>query len=91
MEKQAEEGVKRKLVGIEVDGKAIARHDYPIFHQAEMVGKITSGTWSPTLEHAIALAYVPIEHSKLGMKLLVEIREKKFPVTVVKKAYYRRN
>ena len=91
LEKQAKEGVKQRLVGLKLEGRAaIARKGYQVFHEDMPIGKITSGSWSPTLNEAIALAYVPIENSKIGSKLLVKIREKKYPAKVVKKTFYRK-
>jgi len=91
LEKQAKEGVHQKLVGLKLEGRAIARKGYQVFDQQEPIGKITSGTWSPTLQEAIAMAYVPIEFSKLDTKLSVEIRGKKCSARVVKKTFYRRD
>ena len=59
-------------------------------HNGKTVGIVTSGTWSPTLEEAIALAYVPPSLAKLGTELSVEIRGKAQPATVVKRPFYRR-
>ena len=90
LEKQKAEGLSRKLVGLEMAGRYIARHDYPIIFQGEKVGIITSGTSSPTLGKAIALGYVPKSLSKIGQQLEVEIRGKTYPAKVVKKPFYRR-
>ncbi|WP_254564788.1 glycine cleavage system aminomethyltransferase GcvT [Oscillatoria sp. HE19RPO] len=87
--KQKETGVKRRLVGIEMQGRYIARHGYPVIAEGKSVGEITSGSWSPTLEKAIALAYLPLELSKPGQSIAVEIRGKTYPGTVVKKPFYR--
>jgi aminomethyltransferase len=54
-----------------------------------VVGEVTSGTQSPTLGKAIALAYVPTPLSKIGQSLEVEIRGKTYPAVVVKKPFYR--
>ena len=86
---QKETGVKRRLVGIEMQGRYIARHGYPVISEGKSVGEVTSGSWSPTLEKAIALAYLPLELSKLGQGIEVEIRGKTYPGTVVKKPFYR--
>ena len=59
LERQTAEGVSRRLVGLKLPGRAIARHGYPVLHDGAVVGEVTSGTWSPTLAEAIALAYVP--------------------------------
>jgi glycine cleavage system T protein (aminomethyltransferase) len=58
LRKEKEEGLRKKLVGFEVEGRGIARHDYPVRVEDETVGHITSGTLSPTLNKAIGLALV---------------------------------
>ena len=90
LERQTAEGVQRRLVGLTLQGRAIARHGYPVLQNGERVGEITSGTWSPTLGQAIALAYVPVAAAKLGTELAVEIRGKAEPAVVVKRPFYRR-
>ena len=90
LERQSAEGVQRRLVGLKLQGRAIARHGYPVLHDGAVVGEVTSGTWSPTLGEAIALAYVPAELAKLGTELAVEIRGKAEPALVVKRPFYRR-
>lgn len=88
---QKQEKVKKRLVAIEMEGKYIARHDYPILVNNKVIGQVTSGTLSPTLNKAIAMGYVPYDYSKIGQKLTVEIREKLYPAKVVKKPFYRRS
>ena len=90
LERQSAEGVTRKLVGLKLQGRAIARHGYPVLRDGQSVGVITSGTWSPSLGEAIALAYVPSDAAKLGTELAVEIRGKAAPALVVKRPFYRR-
>ncbi len=90
LERQSAEGVRRRLVGLKLQGRAIARHGYPVLRDGQVVGEVTSGTWSPTLSEAIALAYVPAELAKLGTELAVEIRGKAEPARVVKRPFYRR-
>ena len=83
-------GQKPKLlVGLEMEGRNIARHDYPVLRGQEVVGIVTSGTLSPTLGKPVALAYVSPDLGKVGQELLVEIRGKAYPATVVKKPFYR--
>ena len=91
LEKAAENGPKKRLVGLKLQGRAIARHDYPVLHNGETVGVVTSGTWSPSLGEAIALAYVPTDVAKVGTELSVEIRGKAQPATVVKRPFYKRS
>lgn len=90
LEQAAAAGPSRRLVGLKLEGRAIARHDYPVLHAGEVVGTVTSGTWSPSLEEAIALAYVPAALAKVGTTVEVEIRGKAQPATVVKRPFYRR-
>jgi aminomethyltransferase len=90
LERQSAEGVSRRLVGLKLQGRAIARHGYPVLHAGKAVGEVTSGTWSPTLGEAIALAYVPTEAARIGTELAVEIRGKAEPAVVVKRPFYRR-
>lgn len=89
LEKQKASGLERRLVGLQMEGRHIARHGYPVLSGGQIVGEVTSGTSSPTLGVAIALAYVPTTLSKIGQSLEVEIRGKTYPATVVKKPFYR--
>ncbi|MDQ2096726.1 MAG: glycine cleavage system aminomethyltransferase GcvT [Tychonema bourrellyi B0820] len=89
LEQQKASGVSKRLVGLEMAGKHIARHGYPVIFEGEKVGEVTSGTLSPTLNKPIALAYVPTKLAKIGQELEVEIRGKNYPATVVKKPFYR--
>lgn len=89
LEQQKEKGVQRRLVGLQMQGRNIARHDYPVLHQGKPVGIVTSGTLSPTLSKPIALAYVPSELSKVGQELQVEIRGKTYDAEVVKRPFYK--
>ena len=90
LERQSAEGVSRRLVGLKLQGRAIARHGYPVLRDGQVVGEVTSGTWSPSLGEAIALAYVPVDATRLGTELAVEIRGKAEPAVVVKRPFYRR-
>ncbi len=76
-------GPEHKLVGLDVpDG--VPRHGYPVLHGGTEVGKVASGTFSPTLGHGIATAYVPAELSAPGTELVVAIRKKEAAATVVR-------
>lgn len=90
LEQQKQEGVPRRLVGLQMQGRNIARHGYPVLEAEQTVGVVTSGTLSPTLGSAIALAYLPPHLSKPGQTIDVEIRGKQYPGTIVKKPFYRR-
>jgi aminomethyltransferase len=90
LEQQKHEGVKRRLVGLQMQGRNIARHGYPVLYKGDRVGEVTSGTLSPTLGYPIAIAYVPTPLSKVGQILDIEIRGKSYPATVVKRPFYKR-
>jgi aminomethyltransferase len=78
-------GLTRRLVGFEMVGRAPARHDYPVVDAAgATVGRVTSGSFSPTLKKNIGLAYVPVGQDKLGSALNVQIRDRAEPAVVVK-------
>lgn len=82
---QKENGVSRKLVGFEMIERGIPRHDYQIFDaEGNLIGKVTSGTQSPSLQKAIGLAYVKTEFSKEGTEIFIGIRENKVLAKVVK-------
>ncbi|MGP0128314.1 MAG: glycine cleavage system aminomethyltransferase GcvT [cyanobacterium endosymbiont of Rhopalodia musculus] len=89
LEQQKAQRVNHRLVGLQMEGRHIARHGYPVFSDGNKVGEVTSGTLSPTLEKAIALAYVPRALSKVGSTLEIEVRGKLYPTKVVKKPFYR--
>ena len=89
LEQQKADGLARKLVGLTLEGRNIARHDYPVMQGGESVGIITSGTLSPTLGYPVALGYVPPELAKVGQTVEVAIRRKTFPATVVKRPFYK--
>jgi aminomethyltransferase len=89
LEQQKQQGVQKRLVGLEMQGRNIARHHYPVMHQGEPIGIVTSGTMSPTLGRPIALAYVPATLAKPGQPLAVEIRGNSYPALVVKRPFYR--
>ena len=89
LEQQKKSGVTKRLVGLQMQGRNIARHHYPVLHEGRKVGIVTSGTLAPTLGSAIALAYVPIALAQVGQSVEVEIRGKSYPATIVKRPFYR--
>ncbi|MFL9481613.1 glycine cleavage system aminomethyltransferase GcvT [Chitinophagaceae bacterium LWZ2-11] len=75
LEKQKAEGVKRKLVGFEMIDRGIPRHDYVIKDAAgNVIGKVTSGTQSPSLGKAIGLGYVTVENAAIDSEIFIDIR-----------------
>lgn len=89
LEQQKATGVQRRLIGLQTQGRNIARHGYQVLSDSKVVGEVTSGTLSPTLGYPIALAYVPAKLAKVGQQLEVEIRGKAYPAVVVKRPFYR--
>lgn len=88
-EKLKAEGLKRKLVSLEMTEKAIPRKGCGIFASGQKVGEVTSGTFSPSLEKGIGLGYVPSALAEVGMKLEIEIRGKNSPAVVVPAPFYK--
>ncbi len=78
---QRQQGLKRKLVGLTLEGKGIMRTGQRVVIPGHVDGIITSGTYSPTLAKSIAFARVPIE---TGTEVMVDIRGKLFPASVCK-------
>jgi aminomethyltransferase len=87
LEEQKANGLPRKLIGLELEGRNIARHDYPIRYEGQTVGIVTSGTMSPSLGKAIAFGYVPPELATNGQILQVQIRDKEFPAKVTRRNF----
>ncbi|HEX6239610.1 MAG TPA: glycine cleavage system aminomethyltransferase GcvT [Polyangiales bacterium] len=84
-------GLTRKLVGIEMVGRGIARHGYPVVDASgAAIGAVTSGSPCPSLGKNLGLAYVPIAQSAEGSPLLVEIRGKSIEAKVVPLPFYKR-
>ncbi|OWR29389.1 glycine cleavage system protein T [Saccharibacillus sp. O23] len=86
---QKEAGVPRKLVGLEMIDRGIARSHYPVFAGERRIGEVTTGTQSPTLKRNLALALIDAEFAPLGTQVEVEIRGKKLKAEVVKAPFYK--
>lgn len=86
LEKQLEQGVKQRLVGLVLEGPGIIRNHQKVIIADDGIGEVTSGGYSPTLEKSIALARVPTEMSK---PCYVEIRSKQIPAQVIKPPFVR--
>ncbi len=82
---QKEAGVSRKLIGFEMIDRGIPRHDYVVVDaEGNQIGKVTSGTQSPSLQKAIGMAYVAKEFAKEGTEIFIDIRNNKVKAKVVK-------
>jgi aminomethyltransferase len=84
------DGPRKQLVGLALRGRGIARHGYQVFSEASRVGAVTSGTMSPTLNQAIAMAYVPPSISAAGTILDVAVRDQRVPAEIVPLPFYKR-
>ena len=92
IKKQLNEGVKRLRVGIKLDTKIIARESTKIFDaKNNQIGKITSGTFGPSVNAPIAMGYVSNSFSKLNTKIFLEIRGKKISGSVCNLPFYKKN
>ncbi len=83
-------GVTRRLVGFEMVDRGIARHGYRVLQGGTALGTVTSGTQTPTLGKAIGMAYVPVEQSKPGTEIEIEIRGRAAKARVVRMPFYKR-
>lgn len=91
LKKQKEAGVTRKLVGFEMQERAVPRHDYEIVDAAgTVIGVVTSGTMSPTLGIGIGLGYVTVAHSAIDSDIYIRIRKNDVAAKVVKLPFYKK-
>ena len=90
LEKVAREGPAKRLVGLVVRERGIARSSYPVFEGERRTGQVTSGTLSPTLGVPIAMAYVAPQDAEPGTILAVEIRGQRVAAEVVPLPFYKR-
>ena len=90
LEKFAAAGPAKRLVGLIVRGRGIARHGYPVLAGERRTGVVTSGTQSPSLGVPIAMAYVAPPDAEPGTMLAVEVRDQPVAAEVVPLPFYRR-
>ncbi len=88
--RQKEKGTARKLVGLEAEGRRVPRHGMAVESAGRAVGIVTSGAFGPSLEKAIAMAYVETGVSALGTTLDVVAGSSRIPTRVVKRPFYTR-
>ena len=87
---QHENGVARKLIGLTMPGRSAPRAEYGILDQGQPVGRVTSGSYSPTLDTSIAMGYVDASRAEAGTMLEVDIRGRSAPVEVTPLPFYTR-
>ena len=88
--RRQKEGIRRHLIGFEMTGRGIPRQGCEIRKGGRVLGEVTSGSFSPTLQKNIGLGYVAIEESRLGNEIEVMIRDKTVPARIVRLPFYKR-
>lgn len=83
-------GLKRKIVGIEMVGRGVARAQYPVFAAEKNIGMVTTGSYAPTLDKNLGLALLSAEYAVIGQSVDVEIRGKRVAAQIVTKPFYKR-
>jgi aminomethyltransferase len=86
----AQDGPRKRLVGLTVTGRGIARHGYPVFAAGAPSDTVTSGSFAPYLRKNIGLAYVPVASSAPGSEIEIEIRGRRAKAVVVPTPFYKR-
>jgi len=90
LQKQKEEGVKKKLIAFEVEGKGIPRKRYDLCsEEGDLIGHVTSGTQSPTLGKPIGMGYVKAEYAKPDTKINLMVRDSSVEARIVKSPFYK--
>lgn len=90
--RQKAEGAPRKLVGLEINDRAIARHGYEVLNDNdEVIGHVTTGYRGISIDKSIAAALVDTRYAAMGTQLKVKIRRKIFPATVVSRKFYKKS
>ena len=90
LKKQKEEGITQKLVGFEMVDRGIPRHDYIIKNaKGDTIGRVTSGTQSPSLGKAVGMGYVAKEFAAADTEIYIEVRNKQLKAKVVKIPFYK--
>ena len=90
LQKQKEEGLKRKLVGFEMIDKGIARDGQDVYINDEKAGYVTSGSPAPFLKKNIGLAFVPTEFANVGHEIAIDVRGKQLKAQIVQTPFYKR-
>jgi aminomethyltransferase len=88
--KMSQAAPRKVRIGLELEGKRVPREHYPVLDAGKLVGEVTSGTFSPTLNKPIAMGYVDREHAGIGAELAIDIRGSAELARVVKLPFYRR-
>jgi aminomethyltransferase len=96
LKKVSEEGVSRKLVGVEIGGAGLGSYNdgsmidyFPVLKDGEKIGKVTSACYSPRLEKNIGFAMVPVEYSEIGIELTVERPDETVSAVVADRVFFK--
>ena len=91
LKKQKEAGVTKKLIAFEMQERSVPRHDYEIVDKSgNIIGIVTSGTMSPSMNVGIGLGYVTTENSAIDSDIFIRIRKNDVPAKVVKLPFYKK-
>lgn len=88
--KTQEAGLKKTLVGLEMVGRGVPRHGYPVMHQETPIGNITTGSYAPTLDKNLGLAYVEPSFAEPGTQVFIDVRGRQIEAIVVPIPFYSR-
>ncbi len=88
LERVRAQGPTRKLVGLEMTERAVPRHGYPVLKDEARLGVVTSGSYGPSVDKYIAMAYVAVTHAGLGTDLGVEVRGQVKAAHIVRTPFY---
>jgi len=89
--KQKAEGPSKKLIGIELQDKAIPRHGYSVLKDGQPIGEVTTGYHSISTDKSVCMALIDAQYAVLGTSVEVQIRKKTFPGVVCKKQFYNKS
>jgi aminomethyltransferase len=87
---QRQRGTRKKLAGLEMADRGIARDGYPVWIDGRAVGRVTSGSYAPYLKKNVGLAYVPPEYAEAGREIQVEIRASRVAARLAPLPFYKR-
>lgn len=85
--KQIEKGAQKILTGFRLMERGVARHGFKIFYKDKLIGEVSSGSWPPTQEYCIGLAYVMPEYNKEGQEITIDIRGRPVKALVTKRRF----
>ncbi|MEG0969761.1 MAG: glycine cleavage system aminomethyltransferase GcvT [Acidaminococcaceae bacterium] len=91
LKEQKAHGLPRRVMGIEVTGRGIARADYPVKCQGQVIGRVTTGSPAPSLGKNMALALIDTDFAVIGKEVAIEVRGKDVAGVIVKKPFYKRS